>query len=681
MTEIDKNASKVKGKKSFSKTNHGSKFIKNKSKKSVNRTKKDKDFVKGQIKSSSEHKENKKKKEESEPMEVDYSSNLPTDENTRGQKQNAQKKRQTKGGKDDENKKPRKVQFNKGKKGNLSKEPGASSEKRSLKRKRTEDDEGTKPKKTKMSDSQLTKKEIEKKRKMSKKNYELGSRAKSLWEQLRRFDLTAEKRQKVSQELFNLVKTRCAVLIFAHDTSRVIQSLFKYGSKEHRDAIYNELKDHLLLIIKSKYAKFFVKKALKYGKKEQRDGIFGKLSGHYKKLLKHKEAGRLVEIIYNDFANASLRRAITEEFYGKSFRVFKSGDVKTLGDVIQANPTHREMLLSSLKNTLSTLATKSLLEHSVVHHLFLEYFSNADDAMRTDMIETAREGLIHMLHTRDGSRVAMIGLWHGTAKDRKVIVKTFKTYVAKICKEEYGHLVMLALFDVVDDTKLIQKAILDELIQSIDELVQDVHGRKVLHYLLSPRDPLHFHPEIVTVLQQGDGNAHSKKEPEIRRRELNQYISGPLLQWIVEHYKDIGNDGALHHLTNAIIKHADGDKSPAMKSIAEMAAVPFVPNSEFHVVDNASGNMNLQHLIKDDAVRFKSGEKVLFSKILLDTVSPDNMISWMTCNRGCFMLICLFETELPEVASRLKTVLADSKGTLKKLKFPGAQILLKKLTS
>lgn len=42
-----------------------------------------------------------------------------------------------------------------------------------------------------------------------------------------------------------------------------------------------------------------------------------------------------------------------------------------------------------------------------------------------------------------------------------MIVKSFKTFVAKICQEEYGHLVLLALFDVVDDTKLVQKAILD----------------------------------------------------------------------------------------------------------------------------------------------------------------------------------------------------------------------------
>ena len=46
-------------------------------------------------------------------------------------------------------------------------------------------------------------------------------------------------------------------------------------------------------------------------------------------------------------------------------------------------------------------------------------------------------------------------------QDRKVIVKSMKTYVVKICKEDYGHLVLLALFDSMDDTKLLQKAILD----------------------------------------------------------------------------------------------------------------------------------------------------------------------------------------------------------------------------
>ena len=46
-------------------------------------------------------------------------------------------------------------------------------------------------------------------------------------------------------------------------------------------------------------------------------------------------------------------------------------------------------------------------------------------------------------------------------QDRKVIIKSMKTYVLKVCKEEYGHMVLLAMFDSVDDTKIVYKVILE----------------------------------------------------------------------------------------------------------------------------------------------------------------------------------------------------------------------------
>ena len=42
-----------------------------------------------------------------------------------------------------------------------------------------------------------------------------------------------------------------------------------------------------------------------------------------------------------------------------------------------------------------------------------------------------------------------------------MLLKTLKSYVVKIAKEEFGHFVLLAAFDVVDDTKFVQKVILD----------------------------------------------------------------------------------------------------------------------------------------------------------------------------------------------------------------------------
>lgn len=100
---------------------------------------------------------------------------------------------------------------------------------------------------------------------------------------------------------------------------------------------------------------------------------------------------------------------------------------------------------------------------------------------------------------------------------------------------EFGHLVLLAIFDCVDDTKLVKQAVLSvsprwkhfkaavrkvcerpkpftspvqEIVSSLDEVINNKYGKKVLLYLLSPRDPAHLLPEIIKVLEKGDGNAH-----------------------------------------------------------------------------------------------------------------------------------------------------------------------------
>lgn len=47
-----------------------------------------------------------------------------------------------------------------------------------------------------------------------------------------------------------------------------------------------------------------------------------------------------------------------------------------------------------------------------------------------------------------------------------------------------------------------------EILSSLDEVINNKYGKKVLLYLLSPRDPAHLLPEIIKVLEKGDGNAY-----------------------------------------------------------------------------------------------------------------------------------------------------------------------------
>ena len=76
-------------------------------------------------------------------------------------------------------------------------------------------------------------------------------------------------------------------LIFAHDTSRVIECLVQYGNEKHRNAVFDELKDNLIEIAKAKYARFIIKKLLTYCTKEQKDVIVRAFIGHVTKLIKH----------------------------------------------------------------------------------------------------------------------------------------------------------------------------------------------------------------------------------------------------------------------------------------------------------------------------------------------------------------------------------------------------------
>ncbi|MED6265422.1 Pumilio 3 [Characodon lateralis] len=131
----------------------------------------------------------------------------------------------------------------------------------------------------------------------------------------------------------------------------------------------------------------------------------------------------------------------------------------------------------------------------------------------------------------------------GTAKDRKVIIKTMKTYMVKFTTGEFGHMVLLAIFNCVDDTKLVKQAVLSEILSTLPKVIGNKRSKKVLLYLLSPRDPAHA-AEIIKELEQGDGNAHSKKDMATRRRELLEVVSPALLEYLCENAATMVKDKA-----------------------------------------------------------------------------------------------------------------------------------------
>uniref|UniRef100_A0A8C0FHC2 Pumilio homolog 3 n=1 Tax=Bubo bubo TaxID=30461 RepID=A0A8C0FHC2_BUBBB len=502
---------------------------------------------------------------------------------------------------------------------------------------------GSESKKPKWNDFKKKRKELKQTRQLNdKSNYDIIVKSKQIWESMRRKKCDKEKREKLMNELQKLLHGKIKSLAFAHDSTRVIQCFIQYGNEKQRQETFEELKDSLVELSKSKYSRNIVKKFLMYGTKPQVAEIIKSFKGHVKKMLRHAEASAVVEYAYNDKAILEQRNMLTEELYGNTFQTPVS---PTLDKVLEAQPEKREAILDEMKQILTPMAQKeAVIKHSLVHKVFLDFFTYSLPKQRSEMIEAIREAVIYLAHTHDGARVAMHCLWHGTPKDRKVIVKTMKTYIEKIAMGEFSHLVLLAAFDCIDDTKLVKQLIISEINASLPDIINNKYGKKVLLYLLSPRDPAHFVPEIITLLQQGDGNAYSKKNTELRRRELLEAISSPLLEYLQEHTQEVVIDKATFVLVADILRTALGDIQPALDAIANLAAEELVPggrDGQLHIAEHPAGHLVLKWLIEQDEKMRESGKEVCFGRTLVERVGIENMKTWAEVNRGAIILCCI----------------------------------------
>ena len=85
-----------------------------------------------------------------------------------------------------------------------------------------------------------------------------------------------------------------------------------------------------------------------------------------------------------------------------------------------------------------------------------------------------------MLHTPDGARVGLHCIWWGTAKDRKLIIKTIKEFLEKVATAEFGHILLFGTIDAVDDTVAVKKSLISGLLKQVDTLMDDKFAKKVL---------------------------------------------------------------------------------------------------------------------------------------------------------------------------------------------------------
>ncbi|KAJ3130219.1 pumilio domain member 6 [Physocladia obscura] len=444
-------------------------------------------------------------------------------------------------------------------------------------------------------------------RRTAKPNGALVLKLKKLWETIRLKKLDAKIRTAKMDELMSLITGKIQDVTFRHDAARVIQSALKHGSQTHRATIAQELRGSYARLACSQYGRFIVSKILNLCP-AQRAGVLQEFQGQVRKLMRHRDAAFVVEEAYSQFANARQRNSLMEEFYGAEFALFKADSGKPLSSILAENPSKKSTILKNMKESIQSFLEKSAANigpHTILHRLILDYLlllpppppNSAVATTKTTEVSTSVDGvtatatlsnsafmvdllkdhLVHILHTREGSRVVQLTILHANPKDRKQILRSFKGLVPKIAREQFGHVVLITVCEAVDDTVFVAKNILSELVATAaapGALMRDQWASRVFLYLLSGRNKRYQSAYVLEELAEMDAvrKVTSKKDDAVRRGELVAASGGAWVDVCAQFCGELIRSRSGGQVLVEVLKAGCGDVTKLVDAVAAVVS-------------------------------------------------------------------------------------------------------------
>ena len=550
---------------------------------------------------------------------------------------------------------------------------------------------------------------LAKERKASKPSADAIQRSKKIWERLRRKShVPTEERKELVAELFDIITGRVRDFVFKHDSVRVIQCALKYANQDQRKIIVQELKGDIKTLAESRYGKFLVAKMVQEGDAELKNAIVPEFYGHVRRLINHPEASWIVDDIYRQIANQQQKATMLREWYGAEFALFHRkpdakvaavaahDDTADLKKILEKNPEKRKPILQYLLQMINSLVQKKMTGFTMLHDAMLQYFLALTPAgeEHTEFLEILKgdidaktEGgggdlFRNLAFTKSGSRLVCLALAYSSSKDRKMIIKVFKDTIEMMAYDTYGKIILVVGMDVPDDTKMSSRSILSELLgqhledetqrlDRLEQIVTNLNARLPILYPMAGMAKWLVNDADKAILEEVHEirKMSSKKAPQVRRTELLEYLSTPLLDFVAKRTSSLVQSSlGCQFITETMLESNGGLKAEAKKLVAALAAGN--PSADLHIAkDKAAGRM-LKTLVEggkfDPATKSMKlvNPPVRFAEDL-HPVIKDWIVDW-ACSPSSFVVVGLLESEV--VPQDVKTdVLAKLKKGKKKV--------------
>lgn len=450
----------------------------------------------------------------------------------------------------------------------------------------------------------------------------------------------------------------------------LVIALLRYGDEKHRVKVLNELRGHMVRLATHNCGSRVLQFAF-----TNCDIDIAKTKRGRALLKKNKEEAAAPVLVSVPAVLAKLRL----EFYGPEFAIFgqqteaeaeaksatnkkrnfKPKPVSARAMFESMDLKKRRASLANLHRIVTKQAEKGILRldfaHSIARSLVEHCEFNLAEVAKEDpesleaceesvilreLVPLVAEASLAMISTSDGAGTVARCIAHASAKERKKFVRIFKGHVANLCFHEFGYLAIAALLASLDDTVLLKKNIIPEMIPEdvLANLVASVQvpdaetsARLVYMQTLTEHVKRYFRRVDLETVEPAEGT--SKKDAATRVAELKEATAFPLAKALE------GNvQGLLEHVQGADLLMEVLAASWASSLMAEvLETIKETPA----VVEKPVPQRTLKRLVAAEGER-QAADRAGFAERLWEILQPQ-LDSLIEQNTTCFLLVSLVE--------------------------------------
>ena len=348
---------------------------------------------------------------------------------------------------------------------------------------------------------------------------------------------------------------------YKHDGCRVLQGCLKYGTKEQKKNLIDELLPFLFKIILGKYSIYLSGKIFKYADNEQKNKILEEvIKPNFKELLKYSGGITFTKLIFS-YSTSNYQDELVDLYIKDYFKIplekikllkdIKNEQTKTnkeddknedeemddeeknkkkknkdkkenniIIDSSQKNNVEAEDIATKIKEHLDKQLEKNINKNFIFHGFLNKIFDYLDEKTQIYITELFDDDIASFMDSNYGFELLMKMYSISSAKTRKKIIRFARDNMEEYLSNEKGTCFITKIILFTDDTVIINKTFINSIIDKLNEnILENKNCLKIIWNILYPFNKKCNNVQQQTLLSYSSPNSN-KKSLEKRQSEL-----------------------------------------------------------------------------------------------------------------------------------------------------------------